>query len=181
MINQNTMDGDTRYLNKFNHPYNPTQMQFATQYNNKRVRDPESNKKPSLTIPDQSMTIREIMTRYAKGLPISGGRVPLYENEDGEEDFYPDIEHMDLADRQQFLEDSKKQIQEAQAEVKRREQRNKELTAKAAREQARQKEKDRQRIYDEIQKEKDDAAIRKRSNWQANASRKNDQEQQSED
>lgn len=156
-------------------------MEFATQYNNKRARDPERNTKPSLTIPDQSMTIREIMIRYAKGLPISGGRVPLYENEDGEEDFYPDIEHMDLADRQQFLEDSKKEIELAKAEVARREKRNKELTAKATRETARQKERDRQKIYDDIQKEKDDAAIRKRSNWKTNASKRDDTEEPEED
>jgi hypothetical protein len=37
---------------------------------------------PSQTIPDQTMSIKEILERYAKGLPIGGGLEPIYEEED---------------------------------------------------------------------------------------------------
>lgn len=55
----------------------------------------------SMTIPDQTMTVREILVRYARGLSISDGRVPIYE---GEDDVMPDLAHMDLADRQEIME-----------------------------------------------------------------------------
>lgn len=54
----------------------------------------EVNDKPSMTIPDQTMSIREILTRYARGLPLGGGQDVYYD----EEDEMPDIRTMDLTD-----------------------------------------------------------------------------------
>lgn len=47
---------------------------------------PEVNKMPSLTVPDQTMSISEIMRRFAAGLPVGGARVPLYEEDDESEE-----------------------------------------------------------------------------------------------
>lgn len=66
----------------------------------------ECNKKPSMTIPDQTMSIREILVRYAKGLPIEAGKVPIYEGEE----YTPDPRYMDLADRQEYMEYAMEQI-----------------------------------------------------------------------
>ena len=66
----------------------------------------ETITKPSMTIPDQTMSIREILDRYARGLPIEAGKVPIY---DGEE-YTPDPRYMDLADRQEYMEYAKDQI-----------------------------------------------------------------------
>lgn len=77
----------------------------------------EVNNKPSMTIPDQTMSIREILDRYARGLPIEAGKVPIY---DGEE-YSPDPRYMDLADRQEYMEYAKDQIkayEQQQNEVK---------------------------------------------------------------
>jgi len=63
----------------------------------------ENIKRPSMTIPDQTMSIREILDRYARGLPIEAGKVPIY---DGEE-YTPDPQYMDLADRQEYMENAK--------------------------------------------------------------------------
>lgn len=60
----------------------------------------EVNSKPSETIPDQSMTMREILNRFARGLPISGGKVPVY---DDSEDVLEDISYMDLADQEAYI------------------------------------------------------------------------------
>lgn len=76
---------------KIRHAYNSHE--FAKTY--------EKNTQPGLTVPDQAMTIREIMERYSRGLPLEGERVPVY---DGEDEFEPDLKHMDLADRQAVLE-----------------------------------------------------------------------------
>ena len=37
----------------------------------------------SKTVPDQSMTLRELLIRYAKGLPLEGSKTPIWEGEEG--------------------------------------------------------------------------------------------------
>lgn len=75
---------------------------FATNYNDVPVsRKPEINLEPSQTVPEQSMSVRELLTRYTTGQPMAGMREPVYNG-----DLYvPDIAHMDLADRQTYLEE----------------------------------------------------------------------------
>lgn len=74
-------------------------MKFKTQWNaDEFPRSPgETNTGISETIPDQSLSVREIMTRHAHGLPVSGERVPVYH---GEEEFLPDPNTLDLAERE---------------------------------------------------------------------------------
>jgi len=67
----------------------------------------EFNEEPSQTVPDQSMTIQEILRRYGAGLPMEGEKIPLYdENIDhttdpGEYDFI-DPKRYDIAELQQL-------------------------------------------------------------------------------
>lgn len=72
---------------------------------------------PSQTVPDQSLSIREILDRFARGLPIDGERVPVY---DDSEDALPDPSHLDLAERQELAEDYRREI----ASIKERSQRS---------------------------------------------------------
>lgn len=65
--------------------------------------DGEINNLPSETVPDETMSIREILERYARGLPLNGMRVPLYKK-DPDFDDLPDPATMDLADRQALQE-----------------------------------------------------------------------------
>lgn len=59
----------------------------------------EVNSQPSMTVPDQSLSIKEILDRHARGLPISGNiQIPVYD----EEDDMPDIRTLDLAERQEM-------------------------------------------------------------------------------
>lgn len=53
---------------------------------------------PSLTVPDQSMSIKTILERYARGLPV-GGRLDEYYDE---EDTLPNPLTLDLAERQEL-------------------------------------------------------------------------------
>lgn len=55
----------------------------------------EVNNQPSETVPDQAMSIKEIMTRYAKGLPLGGAKTPTWD----EEDDLPDLRTLDLEER----------------------------------------------------------------------------------
>lgn len=53
---------------------------------------------PSMTIPDQTMSLKTILERYARGLPI-GGRTDEYYDED---DTMPDYRTLDLAEIQEL-------------------------------------------------------------------------------
>lgn len=73
--------------------------------------DAETFTQESMTIPDQSMTLREILTRHAQGLPLSdNGRVAFYDYDDPDlTDIDSAVElenykNMDLADQQAFRE-----------------------------------------------------------------------------
>lgn len=66
----------------------------------------EVNTLPSMTIPDQTMSIRTIVDRYAKGLPVTAF-TPIYEGED----FYmPDPKTLDLVDKAELLESAKQEV-----------------------------------------------------------------------
>jgi len=58
-------------------------MLIKTQYNRKDHEERgEINTKPSMTIPDQTMSIPELIRRYANGQSLGGGRIPQYEEND---------------------------------------------------------------------------------------------------
>lgn len=60
----------------------------------------EINTMPSNTIPDQTMSLREILDRYARGIPPNG-KEPIYH---GDDEFVPDLKRMDLAEIQELKE-----------------------------------------------------------------------------
>lgn len=64
----------------------------------------EKNTQKSLTIPDQALSIKEILNRYARGLDVEGFK-PIYDDDDiTAEDYMPDPRTMDLAERQEYQE-----------------------------------------------------------------------------
>lgn len=65
----------------------------------------EINDLPSLTIPDQTMSIRTIVDRYTRGLPVTGF-TPIYEGEE----FIPDPKTLDLTERQELAEQYKSEV-----------------------------------------------------------------------
>lgn len=84
-------------------------MNFKTPYNAVPSAG-EVNTQPSKTIPDQSMSIREIMKRYASGLPLGGQRVPMYD--EGEDDPFDgkDPRTFDLSEMHDMNAHAKKQL-----------------------------------------------------------------------
>jgi len=74
----------------------------------------EFNNSPSLTVPDQTLSIREILDRYARGLPTEGMSNGLYDdnlNED-DPDYLPDPRRLDLAEREQYKQMITSELQE---------------------------------------------------------------------
>lgn len=60
----------------------------------------ELNDLASETVPNQSMSVQEMVERYNSGLPMRGQKVPIY---NGDEPL-PDISNLDLADAQAITE-----------------------------------------------------------------------------
>ena len=69
----------------------------------------EVNNQPSETIPDQSMSIRTLLDRYSRGLPISGERTPIWQQGDDYNDM-PDPRTLDLAERQEYAEEYQQEL-----------------------------------------------------------------------
>lgn len=73
----------------------------------------------SLTVPDQAMSLRTILDRFARGLPIGvSSNVPVYGSDDPDTYDWPDPRTMDLSERQEFaqsvIKESRKQFKDGQ-------------------------------------------------------------------
>jgi len=75
----------------------------------------QENNEPSQTIPDQSMTLRELLVRYAKGLPLEGKRIPIWE---GEEGFDIDPQTLDLAEIEELKEKAEQELKDIGERIK---------------------------------------------------------------
>lgn len=77
-------------------------MKFQTQYNRHPVVG-EKSVKPGLTLPNKALTIRQLLERNAKGLPIAGIKVPMYDEDD---DFLDGIDprKLDIAEFRDMME-----------------------------------------------------------------------------
>lgn len=65
---------------------------------------------PSLTLPDQEISIKEIYDRHRKGLPIEGNLNPIYEDSDGINPLTMDL--VDIQNYKRELEHMKKEYEE---------------------------------------------------------------------
>lgn len=67
---------------KIQNEVNVSLNKFQTQWNRTNMtRKEKPNFLPSLTTPDQTLTIPQIMTRFASGLPLGGQRQGFYDGE----------------------------------------------------------------------------------------------------
>lgn len=85
--------------------------QFLSQY---KYKGPTGQKftQPSQTVPDQIMTIQQIMDRYARGLPLAGAKVPIYEDEETQDLGLPDMSRMDAIEKIETLRAVEQQLRE---------------------------------------------------------------------
>ncbi len=84
------------------------------------LRDYETNQLPSATVPDQSLSIAEIISRFTNGRPLPpvGLGEPIYS-----EDYLPDLRRYDLVDRQEIIEatnDEVKRLRNKVAELRKK-------------------------------------------------------------
>jgi hypothetical protein len=90
-------------------------MKIRNIFNAKEFNDNEKNFGPSLTIPDQAMSVREILQRFANGLPLGGSNEPIWEGEDGDG---IDPRRLDLAERQELEIAARQELAEIEERLK---------------------------------------------------------------
>lgn len=92
---------------------------FKTQYNHKPSKeDLEHNFGPSLTVPDQSLSVSELLRRHRAGLPIDGKKMTFYDDEGNQETMeFPDVRKMDISEIQEMIEKNREYIKELQESV----------------------------------------------------------------
>jgi len=70
----------------------------------------KTTNKPSLTVPDETMTLRTILDRFARGLPITGqDKEPIY---NGEEGLGVDIRTLDISEREEIANKARRELKE---------------------------------------------------------------------
>lgn len=65
----------------------------------------------TLTVPDQSLSIPEIISRFSRGLTVDQGKVPIYEDDIDDYSFI-DLRKLDFAERQELREKIDIQVSE---------------------------------------------------------------------
>jgi len=92
-------------------------MKFQTQYNaHEFPRIREKSNKPSMTIPDQSMTVSELVERNKRGLPLGGAKVPIWD-ENPETEYLPDLNRLDLSEVHELKLQAQETINEKREEL----------------------------------------------------------------
>lgn len=76
---------------------------------------------PSNTIPNQSLTVQEIYQRFATGRHLPTVTTTYDDDGQGRElvfdDYLPDLQHLDLADRQNIMEQAKEKMDKVKKEL----------------------------------------------------------------
>lgn len=76
----------------------------------------ERNILPSLTVPDQTMSIQEILERHTRGLGIDQGKVPMYYGDDEVLD-QTDLKKLDLSELQELREANAEKLEAMREEL----------------------------------------------------------------
>lgn len=117
MQKHNSTTNKTETKSKISNQTTMQNAKFKTQYNAHLFpKNYEENNLPSATIPDQSLSVKDILQRYANGLPLGGAKVPVYNGED----YIPDLDRLDLAERAALIESNAQRILEMQKDLQRR-------------------------------------------------------------
>lgn len=90
-------------------------MIIRNMFNAHEFNDDEVNNEPSQTIPDQTMSIKEILVRYANGHSLGGLKEPIYEGDEGDG---IDPRRLDLAERQEMEIAARKELAEIEERLK---------------------------------------------------------------
>ena len=71
---------------------------------------------PSETIPDQTLSIRQILDRYARGIPMDV-KQPIWDENPTFEENFTDPRRMDLAEREEFAKQAKIELENIKSTI----------------------------------------------------------------
>ena len=89
-------------------------MNKKTAYNYEPTKG-QTFKMPSQTVPDQTLTVRELLVRHSRGLNLDGYSEPIYDEEGTSQGIR--FESLDLVDRQAMMNHAKDVQQRAKRKV----------------------------------------------------------------
>lgn len=94
-------------------------MKFQTQYNRDEFPDRgyEKNDEVSMTVPNQSLTVRELVYRFTHGMDLSLGLSRSYSSED-DLDFPPDWNKLDLSEKMNWIGRKQQEVQDSADKLK---------------------------------------------------------------
>lgn len=107
---------------------------FRTMYNNKEYPKTYEKVSPiSETVPDQAMTVTQIVQRFNNGYSVPGGKTPVWMHPDEEEDDLSslDLSTLDFAERQEIVAMYQQELSDIRARQKAAEQRAKDAAREA--------------------------------------------------
>lgn len=81
-----------------------------------QVRKGEQITEPSMTVPDQALSLKKILSDYTRGVMPANVRDPEYHGED----YIPDLKTLDLSELAEYVESVKSEVDTLQKEQKRR-------------------------------------------------------------
>lgn len=88
---------------------------FKTPYNHDHHIHPgESDFSASKTVPDQTLSVREILQRHARGIPVTDAKTPIYL----EDTDLPDMQRMELTDQMELIQSAQRLTDELRKRVK---------------------------------------------------------------
>lgn len=91
------------------------QSYVRTHYNNDTIpKKREYNSGISKTIPNQAMTVKELIARFASGLPVALGKAPIYE---GDDENMTDLDAMDRIELHNYVKELKEAKYKAEQRV----------------------------------------------------------------
>lgn len=88
-------------------------MKFRTQYTWSKIPG-EINTMEIVTIPNQAMTVQEIMQRFASGRPIPKSVNMMYTGDD----YTPDVRRMDISEYEDLKEATRNEVELLQKQIK---------------------------------------------------------------
>lgn len=93
-------------------------MKFRHQFNREETNSIElyeTNTQPSETVPDQTLTIPQILERYARGLPLESNKNPVYEENDPLDGI--EFRTLDLSEQMDFLQETRQKVKDINKEL----------------------------------------------------------------
>lgn len=92
---------------------------FKTPYNGKNFPDTGeklAGEQASMTIPDQSLTVAELVHRFTIGQSLNG-RVPLFEDENDPNVYPPNWDQLDLSEKMDFIKEREQELRDIAAKL----------------------------------------------------------------